>query len=675
MYLAHDATLARDVAIKVILPNLAESEADRAQLLARFWREARISAGLKHRNVVEILDFGEDANHHMPFLVMELLVGCDFETLIRRERRVGPRRAVHVLTQVCRAIGAAHRKKQIHRDLKPSNIFVLDNAEEPDFVKVVDFGLAREIPDPSSPAPAPALTATGAILGTVLYMAPEQVEAGRGDPIDHRCDIYALGCVAYHALAGRPPFVGQSVQAILVGHLTKVAEPLHQLVPELPRALSDVVAQALAKRPGHRPQTMTHLREAFERAMRSVSRTVSVPPVSADDAEPSASQPIAASAESSAPSVPTSEQTLSDPRDPPAPATAPTLLASATRQIRDAIGEVCSANPAMATLQGRIVLAYESDLSGSTQICARTLSPDLAQLDDFALLTSAPRSAFAPKVLAIEDQLLVAWVDTRSDDGGTSLYARIDSADRRPLVDERALTGRGLVADPAVCRLASGKVLVAWSELVPDPCVKATIVSADLQSMAPTRRLGSGSRPSVVAHGTGAIVAWHEVEDRIRVASLGTAEEIKLELPGAVFPVLTSLCDGGVALAYWSSGGEDREPTSYVTKLVPGGRLGIPLRIGAATRTPRPVALATAAHHLICVHFTPQSSAVHLNATAVDLGLTTVGGPIDLGPAKGTAADARLAVLAQGEHCVVAYSGASLRGLKVTEIRAARWTA
>lgn len=128
VFLGHDPKLVRDVAIKVILPSAAaEAGGERwAELVARFEREARITAGLNQQNIVDILDYGHDAATGTPFLVMELLVGVDLQGLVEKKRRLEPRLAVDLLSQTCRAMAAAHRKNQIHRDLKPSNLFLVD---------------------------------------------------------------------------------------------------------------------------------------------------------------------------------------------------------------------------------------------------------------------------------------------------------------------------------------------------------------------------------------------------------------------------------------------------------------------------------------------------------------------------------------------------------------------
>jgi serine/threonine-protein kinase len=212
VFSGHDLGLERAVAVKVILPRLAADDGAGGELVARFRREARITAGLRHHHVVDVLDFDEDSPTGLLFLVMEHLDGRDLEKVLARERRFPAERAVRVLAQACQAIAHAHRSGQIHRDLKPSNIMLVRRDDEPDFVKVLDFGLARGEDEETK------LTATGQVLGTALYMAPEQIDRRRGR-VTRSCDLYALGAVAYHLLSGRPPFPGATYAEIFRGHL------------------------------------------------------------------------------------------------------------------------------------------------------------------------------------------------------------------------------------------------------------------------------------------------------------------------------------------------------------------------------------------------------------------------------------------------------------------------
>src|SRR5258706_3536324 len=221
VYRAHDARLDRTVAIKV-LPASFSADRDRLQ---RFAQEARAAAALNHPNILSIFDIGDEDG--APYVVSELLEG---ETL-RDRLRSGPlssRKTIDYAVQVARGLSAAHEKGIVHRDLKPENLFLTDDGQ----VKILDFGLAKLIRrDPGSEGPLDSLAATmteaGRVLGTVGYMAPEQV---RGESADHRADIFALGCVLYEMATGDAPFRRDTAAETM-------AAILREDIPELPQAV------------------------------------------------------------------------------------------------------------------------------------------------------------------------------------------------------------------------------------------------------------------------------------------------------------------------------------------------------------------------------------------------------------------------------------------------------
>lgn len=236
-----DIRLDRSVAVKVL---------DGAALIdpaavERFHREARTVARLADPHVVAVYDVGSDGDRH--YLVMELVSGTSLAGLLRQ----GPLdagQAVDIAIQVCQALHAAHAAGVVHRDVKPGNILI----DRRGAVKVCDFGIARLVG-----AAQPTLTAVGATIGTSQYMAPEQVAGG---PVDGRTDLYALGCVLYAMLTGRPPFDGDSAVGIALQHLHRDPEPIGHLRPDLPGALADLVDRLLAKEPDHRPGAAARVR-------------------------------------------------------------------------------------------------------------------------------------------------------------------------------------------------------------------------------------------------------------------------------------------------------------------------------------------------------------------------------------------------------------------------------
>jgi serine/threonine-protein kinase len=280
--------LGRRVAIKVLRADLAR----RPEIIRRFLREARAGSLLTHPNVVTIHDFGQLADGSL-FLAMERIDGRTLGTLLRAEGRLAPARAAHVADQVLCALDEAHAMGVVHRDLKPENIFISPRAGDPDFVKVLDFGLAHV---PQGDQPGEPVTATGEVFGTPAYISPEQA---RGQRCDHRADLYSLGVVLYEMLTGHLPFTAPSGVALLVQHLNTAPPPLRQLAPDLEvsEALEAVVFRALAKDPDERFASATDMRDALRAATgRTWARSAAPPPVAAaaapaPDTEPEVEPP------------------------------------------------------------------------------------------------------------------------------------------------------------------------------------------------------------------------------------------------------------------------------------------------------------------------------------------------------------------------------------------------
>ncbi len=242
VYRATDLVLDRVVAVKVLPAEIAEAD---PVSVARFEREARAPAALANAAIVTVFDAGVDEGSR--FIVMEYLVGRSVETILREEGRIALERAVGIAAHCADALGAAHAAGIIHRDIKPGNVMVADDGT----VKVLDFGIARALDGT-------ALTHTTNVLGTAAYMAPEQV---LGRPADERSDIYSLGCVLYAMLAGRPPFAGETVAAILHQQVNVDPQPLRARGLEVSGALEALVTQMLAKAPGDRPQSTAQLQQ------------------------------------------------------------------------------------------------------------------------------------------------------------------------------------------------------------------------------------------------------------------------------------------------------------------------------------------------------------------------------------------------------------------------------
>ncbi|MFE0377753.1 Stk1 family PASTA domain-containing Ser/Thr kinase [Streptomyces inhibens] len=234
VYRAMDTRLDRVLALKVMHPSLATDGA----FVDRFIREAKSVARLSHPNVVGVFDQGTDGTY--VYLAMEYVAGCTLRDVLRERGALQPRAALDILEPILAALGAAHRAGLVHRDMKPENVLIGDDGR----VKVADFGLVRAV-DTNTTA------STGSVLGTVSYLAPEQMEHGTADA---RVDVYACGVVLYEMLTGGKPHTGGSAAQILYQHLHEDVRPPSELVPGLAPQLDELVALAAARDPQQRPQ-------------------------------------------------------------------------------------------------------------------------------------------------------------------------------------------------------------------------------------------------------------------------------------------------------------------------------------------------------------------------------------------------------------------------------------
>jgi eukaryotic-like serine/threonine-protein kinase len=252
VYLARHSLLRRPTALKVL-----ESDAAGVEAIARFEREVQTTSQLNHPNTVAIYDYGRTPDACF-YYAMEYVDGFDLESLVAADGPQPPGRVAYILGQVCGALAEAHGKGLVHRDIKPANIMLCQRGFQPDFVKVLDFGLVR-----SQAAAAPELSAEHAVRGTPLYMAPECVLSGRD--VDARSDIYAVGAVAYFLLVGKPPFEGDSAIEVMARQVREAPVPPGlRSGRALPRALEALIMGCLEKEPDMRPSSMTALREAIE---------------------------------------------------------------------------------------------------------------------------------------------------------------------------------------------------------------------------------------------------------------------------------------------------------------------------------------------------------------------------------------------------------------------------
>jgi len=243
VYLGRNQLTEQEVAIKMLPPELAAY----AEVKTRFLEEARTLAKLEHPNIVHLINFAEDAGRLC--LVMQYAEGETFEELIDRVEQVGAEEAVRITMQTLAGLSHAHRNNVVHRDIKPSNIIVRSDGS----VKVTDFGIAKITRDHK-------LTQTGQTMGTVRYMAPEQV---RGKDIDHRSDLYSLGISCYESLVGEPPFDGESQFEVMQMHLSTEPTPPREAGASISEELEEVLVKSMAKNPDDRYQTAKEFRLAL----------------------------------------------------------------------------------------------------------------------------------------------------------------------------------------------------------------------------------------------------------------------------------------------------------------------------------------------------------------------------------------------------------------------------
>ena len=265
IFLAKHVKLGRKVALKMLRPQFSDNK----KAVTRFFREARAVNEIQHDNIIEITDFIED-HQGDNYYIMELLEGQDLRKLLAKEGPLSVPRALAIAIQIANALAAVHKAGIVHRDLKTENVFMVKRGENPDFVKLLDFGVAKLIRHTDEDDIHK--TIEGTILGTAEYMSPEQAS---GKPVDFRTDVYSLGVILYEMLTGRRPITGKSFSEIIYNQLTMTPirpSQIKGLSINLPLHLEDLIMQCLEKDPESRPQSM----EEMEARLRNIGREESV---------------------------------------------------------------------------------------------------------------------------------------------------------------------------------------------------------------------------------------------------------------------------------------------------------------------------------------------------------------------------------------------------------------
>ncbi|HEU4585401.1 MAG TPA: serine/threonine-protein kinase, partial [Gemmatimonadaceae bacterium] len=250
VFLADELRLGRRVVVKVLSPELAAGIS-----AERFEREIRLAASLQQANIVPVLSAGETDG--LPYYTMPYVEGESLRSALANQLPLPSSDILRILGDVARALQYAHERGIVHRDIKPDNVLLSGGT-----AVVTDFGIAKALSASRMGANAATLTQLGTSIGTPAYMAPEQAA---GDPdVDARADIYALGCMAYELLTGRPPFAERTPQRVLAAHMGEVPRPIAELRPDVPVALGELVMRMLAKEPGDRPQSATEVIAALD---------------------------------------------------------------------------------------------------------------------------------------------------------------------------------------------------------------------------------------------------------------------------------------------------------------------------------------------------------------------------------------------------------------------------
>ena len=287
VYEAENPRLGSSVALKVLAPELATNDAFRT----RFLKESRVAASLNHPNVIPIYDMG--SHEDLLFIAMRYVSGADLRAVLRTNAVLAPDQTLALISQAGRALDAAHRHGLVHRDVKPGNILIEhgsdDEDDEPDHVYLTDFGISKHAASRSG------LTATGEFMGTIDYIAPEQI---RSQPTDGRADIYSLGCVLYECLTGRVPFAKDIDAAVIWAHVEEMPTLPSSLQPSLPPGIDQVMARVLAKDPADRYETCREFVHATRAALlgpaSGVPRTATVlaaSPVVSEPVRPAPAEP------------------------------------------------------------------------------------------------------------------------------------------------------------------------------------------------------------------------------------------------------------------------------------------------------------------------------------------------------------------------------------------------
>ncbi len=412
VYKARQVSIDRVIAIKMLNQQMARDP----NWVQRFHTEAKACSRLRHPNTIRLFDFGQTAEGRL-FMAMEFLAGSSLHQVIRNNAPMDPIRVMRVIVQCCASLIEAHGIGIIHRDLKPDNVFLLDLAGSPDFVKVLDFSVAKLLVENEG-----IRTQAGMVFGTPQYMSPEQ---GRGAQLDARSDIYALGVLAYEMLTGFPPFNNPNPMSVLHMHMTESVPPLPGTVPP---AVRDFVMRSLSKDPSQRDQSASELMEHGHHVLATLGERPPVAPPSTTSPVPGTVTPV--------------------PVPVPMPARAPAPPVGNSPQVEDSSAAnqktiIAAEQSAIPAAEQSTIIAEDSHRAeGSPLAKGSTLAENsrrLAASEQKTILaeqTPADSSTATPKTILLGDSegiVSFARAQTESSAGGKSSKG---AAPRTVLLDE-----------------------------------------------------------------------------------------------------------------------------------------------------------------------------------------------------------------------------------------------
>lgn len=432
VYASRHQLTGQELVVKVLRANMAQDPVQ----LRRFLNEAKAACQLTHPNTVRVFDFGQTDDKQL-YMAMERLHGKEMADIVKADAPLDPFRVIHIAVGVLKSLSEAHASGLVHRDLKPGNIFLCDIHGEPDFVKLIDFGIAKSY---DGDDPEHDLTKTGFAVGTPKYMSPEQ---GRAEPLDGRSDLYSLGIILYEALSGSVPFTASSAMAIIVKHLQEAPVPVSQKVDQpLPEGLEEVVMRSLAKDPWDRFTDADDMRAALEAVMETAGRAVAERgrAVSAKfRAVPTAASAAAALAGFSAPDTdPGPEiETVETSAAPQPPGSAALTAQAAGAALR---GQAAQQAQTVRIETGKQAVAV--DASGADEPDASAVEETASPADTVATAAAAPDDAAtpagaAPAAAAAESAAAPAGVAASSAAAESLAAANTASDDKAPPSTEK----------------------------------------------------------------------------------------------------------------------------------------------------------------------------------------------------------------------------------------------